>query len=456
VSVSPDQRVISLLRQPTLTVTMELNWDAFLSTEGFDIPNDQWSDLTTLPAAPSTSEMPKSTTTDTSESASEDVNEFDPFLTDLSVDPYFVDDALFIADDYFPSGLDMSPPFADIMDSDEVTNAMAKFSSMSDGTTRLPTQLNPTANLDQSPQIQSSLRQAVYRANTLRNSESAYTNDNNNIDFDDIPFAEGSEGLPRPLEPVPETARGPAIMTTKRKKSKDVPDIVSACWTSPLCPNQDQNGVPPSPSNCGAGCAPFLFANDDALLDISSIPNEAQNFTSVDGMVDIQSRSRKRSDSNTSINEPSGRSISNTTASLADNSQRTKKENSQDLPVDDAEEAGNHQKPNSRRRVPHHQVERKYRDSLNTQLETLKRVVPSLQQQRVCDGADIEDLSAPSKPSKAVILSSATAYIKQVERDKKSLLDQNRLLRARIKALQALVKCDDCSLMQYVMDLKID
>jgi hypothetical protein len=439
---------------------MELNWDAFLSTEGFDIPNDQWSDLTTLPAAPSTFEMPNSTTTDTSESASEDVNEFDPFLTDLSVDPYFVDDALFIADDYFPSGLDTSLPFADIMDSGEVTDSIAKFSSMPDGTTRLSTQLSPTANRGQSPQIQSSLRQAVYRANTLRNSESTYSNDNNNnnnnIDYDDITFADGSEGLPRPLEPVPEIARGPAITTTKRKKSKDVPDIISACWTSPLCPNHDQNGVPPSPSNCGAGCAPFLFANDDALLDVNSIPNEAQNPISVDGMVNIQSRSRKRSDSNTSINEPSGRSIANTTTSPADSSQRTKNENSQGLPVDDAEEVGSHQKPNSRRRVPHHQVERKYRDSLNTQLETLKRVVPSLQQQRVCDGADIEDISAPSKPSKAVILSSATAYIKQVERDKKSLLDQNRLLRARIKALQALVKCDDCSLMQYVMDLKID
>jgi hypothetical protein len=55
-----------------------------------------------------------------------------------------------------------------------------------------------------------------------------------------------------------------------------------------------------------------------------------------------------------------------------------------------------------------------------------------------------------------VILASATAYIKQQEKDKKQLADENQLLRARIKALQALVKCDDCSLMQYVMDLKIN
>ncbi|KAI2476402.1 HLH multi-domain protein [Pyrenophora tritici-repentis] len=104
---------------------------------------------------------------------------------------------------------------------------------------------------------------------------------------------------------------------------------------------------------------------------------------------------------------------------------------------------------------PMMEIERKYRESLNTQLDSLKRVVPSLQQNRGCDGADIEDLPTPSKPSKAVILASATAYIKQMEKDKKNLADENELLRTRVKALQSLVKCDDCSLMQYVMNLKL-
>jgi hypothetical protein len=132
-----------------------------------------------------------------------------------------------------------------------------------------------------------------------------------------------------------------------------------------------------------------------------------------------------------------------------------KSETTEDSPAKESTEADDG-KPKSRRRLPHNQVERKYRESLNTQLDSLKRVVPSLQQgQRVCDGADIEDLPAPSKPSKAVILASATAYIKQMEKDKKSLADENQMLRTRVKALQALVKCDDCSLMSYVMDLKV-
>jgi hypothetical protein len=134
-----------------------------------------------------------------------------------------------------------------------------------------------------------------------------------------------------------------------------------------------------------------------------------------------------------------------------------KSETSEDSPLKESSQTAEDQKPKSRRRLPHNQVERKYRESLNTQLDTLRRVVPSLQQSAAnCDGPDIEDLPTPSKPSKAVILASATAYIKQQEKDKKQLADENQLLRARIKALQALVKCDDCSLMQYVMDLKIN
>lgn len=133
-----------------------------------------------------------------------------------------------------------------------------------------------------------------------------------------------------------------------------------------------------------------------------------------------------------------------------------KSEASVESPTKESPQANDDQKPKSRRRLPHNQVERKYRESLNTQLESLKRVVPSLQSDpRACDSADIEDLPTPSKPSKAVILASATAYIKQMEKDKKSLADENQLLRQRVKALQALVKCDDCSLMQYVMDMKI-
>jgi hypothetical protein len=204
-----------------------------------------------------------------------------------------------------------------------------------------------------------------------------------------------------------------------------------------------------------------LFADQDNLPNINDLLAEAQEVTAEDGVVEIQPRRKKRTESETSTGETTGRQISQPTKTavelVAEAKQRMKTETTENSPGQDSSPAALDDKPKNRRRLPHNQVERKYRESLNTQLESLRRVVPSLQQNaRGYDGADIEDLPTPSKPSKAVILASATAHIKQQEKDKKSLADENALLRARVKALQALVKCDDCSLMQYVMDMKIN
>jgi hypothetical protein len=184
---------------------------------------------------------------------------------------------------------------------------------------------------------------------------------------------------------------------------------------------------------------------------------EPQEVIAQDGIVEIQPRPKKRSES-TSSSEPTGRQFRNPNAAPPSEKQQPQlKDERSEEPAQEAQATAEEGKPKTRRRQPHNQVERKYRESLNTQLESLRRVVPSLQQnQRACDGADIEDLPTPSKPSKAVILASATAYIKQIERENKAVQEENQNLKARIKALQALVKCEDCSLMQYVMDLKIN
>ena len=183
----------------------------------------------------------------------------------------------------------------------------------------------------------------------------------------------------------------------------------------------------------------------------SQLLNEDINVQEItEGIVETRQR-LKRSESESS-REPSGRQFSKSTSINI----LPKSESREDSPDQVQSQLADEGKGKTRRRLPHNQVERKYRESLNTQLESLRRAVPALQQnQRTCDTADIEDLPAPSKPSKAVVLASATTYIKQMEKDKKSLQDENQLLRSRVKALQALVRCDDCSLMQYVRDLKI-
>ncbi len=49
-------------------------------------------------------------------------------------------------------------------------------------------------------------------------------------------------------------------------------------------------------------------------------------------------------------------------------------------------------------------------------------------------------MSVSTKPSKALVLASATAYIKQMEKEKSQLVDENTALRSKVKALQSLVK----------------
>jgi hypothetical protein len=436
---------------------MSLNWDMFLEAESINIPNDQWSDLTAFPTGPLTSEMPKSTTADTSGADPDDVTNFNNFLNGNSVDPYF-DGAVFASNDYFLGDLEVL----------QFGNTAGGGASTSESSPEPVSAISTSAHspaallaeLNQLPQMTAAQRQALQRANTFPNPtyESMFPN---NIDagfVEDLTFPNGPRGVVTTTKPPLDRTQSSNSVNNSTKRTKNKPDILSACWTSPLCPNHDHDGPPPNPSSCGGGCAPFLFANDDALPIIKDLLTEPQEVTAADGVVEIQPRRKKRSESATSMNEPSGRQLQslNTTASPAEDRQRMKSETSEDSPNKESPQAGD-DKPKNRRRLPHNQVERKYRESLNTQLESLRRVVPSLQQnQAACDGADIEDLPTPSKPSKAVILASATAYIKQQDKDKKTLADENHLLKARIKALQALVKCDDCSLMQYVMDLKIN
>jgi hypothetical protein len=436
-----------------------LNWDTFLNinnNESLDVPYDQWSDLTTVPTGFLTSEMPKSTSADTSGSTPEDVPNFQSMLNAPPVDPYF-DDSFFTSNDYFLGDLEVFKPFGNIAGGGASTSESSPepVSAISPSGQDFTTFL---AEMDQLPQMTMAQGRAMERADALTNPAS----DSLLLSNPDAGFVEDF------TSPDDAQSKGQLNIATTRRRSSDTTkrnkgktDIISACWTSPLCPNHDDvDGQPPNPSTCGGGCAPFLFANNDTLPIITDLLAEPQEVTAADGIVEIQPRPKKRSESDTSDGGPSGRHFDTTTTTTnwpVDNTPRMKSETSDDLPDKDSPQHTTEEKPKSRRRLPHNQVERKYRESLNTQLESLRRVVPSLQEnQEMCDGADIEDLPVPSKPSKAVILASATAYIKQQEKDRKTMADENQALKAKVKALQALVKCDDCGLMQYVMDMKIN
>ncbi|KAK0653917.1 Transcription factor CPH2 [Lasiodiplodia hormozganensis] len=416
---------------------------------------------------------------------------FSPY-EDATQETYFSDAFYNDPNNYFLSDLEVLEPlgavtlagstsdsspenFNDVVDLTDPNGRMPQFQQA-----RPPNVMNRQSAAVQQQQQQNkqppSMPTTTSLAEIQQNFVTAFPQDPRSAAYvEDLTFPQGPRGAAKnsvstldTVNEVPETD-----MTTKRSKNSGKADSLAACWTSPLCPNHSKEGTPPNPSTCGGACAPFLFANtedsnfsgaiDSSLLTQDPIPSKE----SPEGIVEIQNRPRlKRSESDSS-REPSGRLFSKSTSGTAEPPQQQqpsalKNESSPDShsPEDMGGAGpgadGADGKGKTRRRLPHNQVERKYRESLNTQLDSLRRVVPALQQSsRGCEGGDIEDLPTPSKPSKAVVLASATAYIKQMEKDKKQLADENQLLRTRIKALQALVKCEDCSLMQYVMDLKL-
>lgn len=91
----------------------------------------------------------------------------------------------------------------------------------------------------------------------------------------------------------------------------------------------------------------------------------------------------------------------------------------------------------SKTRQPHNQVEKKYREGLNNELERLRRAVRTLPQPRPrsCSTSEEEDDSyggysaAVPKPSKAAVLAGAVEYIKYLESEHERLANENEQLR---------------------------
>jgi len=73
-------------------------------------------------------------------------------------------------------------------------------------------------------------------------------------------------------------------------------------------------------------------------------------------------------------------------------------------------------------RVPHNQVEQKYRNGLNAELDRLRDAIPSTASQ-----------TGQAKLSKGMVLASAIDYIKHVEDERDKLVDENHVLRGRNK-----------------------
>lgn len=103
-------------------------------------------------------------------------------------------------------------------------------------------------------------------------------------------------------------------------------------------------------------------------------------------------------------------------------------------------------KSQTSRRQPHNQVERKYREGLNSELERLRRAVPLLRQN---DGTSA--IGQP-KPSKATILATAIDYIQAIEKERDALKAEVEQLRRDQVGMLRNPDGRNPSLDEYLMD----
>jgi len=101
-------------------------------------------------------------------------------------------------------------------------------------------------------------------------------------------------------------------------------------------------------------------------------------------------------------------------------------------------------------------VEKKYRENVNSQLEALRRAVP-FSGNDSSGTYDIEDLGASTRqPSKATILSNATSYIKQLEKENERMLEDVANLKAQNRTLQLVLNGNSASLLNSIERWKIE
>lgn len=107
------------------------------------------------------------------------------------------------------------------------------------------------------------------------------------------------------------------------------------------------------------------------------------------------------------------------------------------------------------KRLPHHVIERRYRENLNSQIEALRAAVPSTSACLTLDMEDIGSTNAASaiRPlSKAAVIAHAAEYMRQLSAQNEEVERMNRELRLTVEALRRLVNCEDCGVVQQIVD----
>ena len=119
----------------------------------------------------------------------------------------------------------------------------------------------------------------------------------------------------------------------------------------------------------------------------------------------------------------------------------------------------------SNARTAHSVIEHNYRKNLNDKMEQLRQVLSTANvAERDSSGlapggasdADDRDLTSSStRVRKSDVLIHAFDYVKRSEKEKKNMMEENAFLKRRLVALEKLVKCEDCSLLEQMKLMQI-
>lgn len=217
------------------------------------------------------------------------------------------------------------------------------------------------------------------------------------------------------------------------QSSNCLPVPQTDCWNSPLCPHNRSTNAPPGSSNkthCGSS-RQSSPATNTSLGDFTApvlAPTKGPTRPPM---------KRARTD-RTSISPD------------FDLDDKPELNITNDRPSQTSSTSNNKEK-----RLPHHVIERRYRENLNSQIEALRSAVPSTSS---CLALDMEDIGAAAgsnaiRPlSKAGVIAHAAEYMRQVTQQNEEMEWQIAQLRITAEALQRLVNCEDCGVVQRIVD----
>ncbi|EHY53900.1 bHLH/Zip transcription factor [Exophiala dermatitidis] len=112
-----------------------------------------------------------------------------------------------------------------------------------------------------------------------------------------------------------------------------------------------------------------------------------------------------------------------------------------------------------RAKQAHSVVERRYRDNLNGKIMQLHRALIAAESTSRLNGKPTQDFFASrehrAKVRKSDVMTDAMNYVHQSEVEMRHMSDEITRLNDRVRALEKLVKCEDCTLLKQMVRLQI-